>query len=327
MDLQTPTPIGPLITTFSPPSDCGDLTIAVSNGTLSPTAYPPTLSSIASSCYPPLQLSNLITHGETSASLGLYYYSPGIICPYLWDFSSMPTIAEATTTSGGEETELKGICCPYGYDYTHRTAGTDVALTDSTPATLYGCVSTLSKTTLTTSIGWALSIPASQTIGLAASTEGIVGIEGIPTLLPTTIHTFANLEIEVNAIFLRYKSSDFPTTTRTRIPSTGTPSPTHSAERRGGLSSGAKIGIGVGVPIGAIALAIVGAILCLRHRKKKCLVNSQAEYITDGRPEDGRDKAELQGSGGGYNEEGMVERKPELDTTTRHEVAELSGSS
>lgn len=110
----------------------------------------------------------------------------------------------------------------------------------------------------------------------------------------------------------------------------GSAHPTDSPSSNGGLSTGAKIGIGVAVPVATILASMIVAFFLLRRRQRQRTQRSQ--NLANNSPEGQAGKPELEGHGGGaVGAQGAVTEKQELDaspippylTTT---ASELRGS-
>lgn len=92
----------------------------------------------------------------------------------------------------------------------------------------------------------------------------------------------------------------------------GSSHPTDSPSGSGGLSTGAKIVIGVAVPLAAILGAMVIAFFLLRRRQKKR--TKQSQNFANSSPEDEFGKPELEGNGqGAIGVQGVVIEKQELN--------------
>jgi hypothetical protein len=147
-------------------------------------------------------------------------------------------------------------------------------------------------------------LPAKETVTLAAS--GIIVTSTLST--PETVYA--------DGIPLIWDESDLPQSTSAFQTSasgpTSTSPPASSMDRSGssGLTEGAKIGIGVGVPLGAIAIgAVVFFYILRRHRKRKKNPTQPLSqvYVRQSKP------AELSSSG--------PRSELESPSTVRHELA------
>jgi len=170
------------------------------------------------------------------------FFSPGI-CPQSWDGGGT-TIKFGTTTIN---------CCPPGFTLGDTLCKSTVAANPTTSVILY--MSTTRKNTLPTST-WIKS--------------GTVWASGVQ---------------------VRFRDGDFDTTSSSSS-SSSTPTPSASSttsialggstappdtsgsggvviSQPGGLSNGAKIGIGIGIPLAAIGLGILAFLLFWRRRKAK----------------------------------------------------------
>jgi hypothetical protein len=340
--VEVVTLLGPLTTIFTPPPDCTSITITLSNGTASPTAYAPGLLNIASSCLPSGQ--PIGTAFET-LSYGENYFSPGI-CPSSWS-----SILFSTFSFSGL-VETTALCCPSNWGFYSSTStiyedpgGPEDGTTETKGFT--GCVTSVVQTVITTKTGWTLDIASNvqSTTELLtqASTEIVTLVTSqwaysssvVPVPLSSDI-TISNAAITVNGVWIRYKAGDFPSTSSsssTASPNTiATSSSTTSARTltssstsppsSSGLSAGAKIGIGVGAALALLLAALIFGFIFIRRRKARQNKMSQQAEISDGTG----NKAELPGSEAAFgSHHGPFEGKPELDNTAAS-IAELNGA-
>ncbi|KAF2494658.1 hypothetical protein BU16DRAFT_562308 [Lophium mytilinum] len=104
------------------------------------------------------------------------------------------------------------------------------------------------------------------------------------TTLPTITDTFTTAFTGTGTITGTARTGSPTTGSRTiGSPTTSTSTPTPNNRGGGGLSTGAKVGIGLGVPLGAIIIAgLVGLGWFLRRRSKNkaaAVANSQPEMV------------------------------------------------
>ncbi|KAF8850524.1 hypothetical protein BDZ45DRAFT_751607 [Acephala macrosclerotiorum] len=271
---------GPVTSLFTPPASCLS-TLTYGGGALyfghnGDAYYDP-------ACYPSPS-SNLASQ---SSSWNLYFYSPAQ-CPSGWNSQLVTnTYSTSTTVLSFDSDNTVVLCCPPGYtsltSYSHSCA-----------SNVFG----ISVTTLyyksPSSIGpgfWTSTSPSSPfpTI-LGGPSGGVVPIYG-------------------DGILAVWKSSDAvvftagssPTTSSTsQTPSTTAPgngtsgTPPGASHTSSGLSTGAKIGIGIGIPALVLILAALGFFI-YRRRVKKQPVRTDAGEMSipvyrpelSGQPKDG----------------------------------------
>jgi hypothetical protein len=124
-------------------------------------------------------------------------------------------------------------------------------------------------------------LPAKETVTLAAS-----GIIVTSTLLtPVTVYA-DRIPLIWDASDLPKSTSAFQTSTSSPASgpsSTSPPASSMDRSRSSGLAEGAKIGIGVGVPLGALAIgAIVFFYILRRHQKRKRIAVSHCRKCMSG---------------------------------------------
>jgi hypothetical protein len=135
-------------------------------------------------------------------------------------------------------------------------------------------------------------LPAKETIAMAAS--GII----VTSVLSTP------MTVDADGIPLIWEESDLPkstsvfqrATSSSSLSPTSTSHPASSMDHSGqsGLAEGAKIGIGVGVPLGAVTIGAVVFFHILRRRRKRKMNRTQPlsqVYVRQSKP------AELSSSG------------------------------
>lgn len=242
--------LGPLTTTFTPPSTCFSTTAFPATGggedvTGAGLAYAETylqiVSNQATSCYP----SN---YGYFGVSTN--YFSPGLVCP-----SGYSTGGLLTTSNG----ETLGYCCPSGF----RQPGDQIY--HSCSKTIEGV---LTASAVLTRTGTGLEFY----------------VESMSTQFSSTEHT-----LSASAIPLRWRDVGVPSSL-TAAPATGSPSslssagsissiptsqvtppsPSASSTRTGtSLSTSDKIALGVGIGVG-IGIGLPGAIIASVKIWKTC---------------------------------------------------------
>ena len=247
--------LGPLTTTFSAPPACNSLTVSVDGSSYAPYKYPRLFSSIAKSCFPsgyPLGNEALTSTFAPYAYQDQHvYFSPGI-CPSSW----------LMNTVGSTGPETTAFCCPPGFN-----PSTTPAVSGGASSTF--CISSVDSTVITT---------------VAYTGDGAEAGNGF-----TQTFTFTSDVMPAGAIWIRYKDSDFPSSSATttgshasstssRPSSTSNPGPTHSPATSG-LSTGAKIGLGLGVPLVLILAASIFAFIFIRRRRRN--------RVVDGPPSEG----------------------------------------
>ncbi|KUJ12221.1 uncharacterized protein LY89DRAFT_738838 [Mollisia scopiformis] len=249
--------LGPLTTAFAAPPPCSSITVeAISNTSYLPWIYPRRFLSLASTCFPsgyPLGTAALTT---TYGAYGFHdehvFFSPGL-CPSGWSNNTVPTTS--SSSSGGE---LTAFCCEPGF-----SAATTNAVDGGSSSTF--CASKVGVTTVTT-------VPYT---GDGVQDGG------------TKTFTFSGDLIAAPAVWVRWHEGDFAasttaTTTGSRSgggsSSTATPSKTSMAPAStsstpaaatGGMTSKAKIGVGIGVPLAALILLSALLFFFLRRRERR----------------------------------------------------------
>jgi len=283
--------LGPLTTIFTAPPECNSLTVSVAGSTYAPYVYPRLFSSIANSCFPsafPLgAAASSSVYGPYGDHDEHVYYSPGI-CPSGWLQNSVGTTGAETTA----------FCCQPGFN------------PKTTPAVHGGASSTYCTSTIISTI---------------VTTVAYTG-DGEKTGFTQTF-TFKDKEIPAGALWIRYKEGDFPSTsssslqTKTAdstkpstssVPTSSVPTssaPTSSAptsnvtaapDSSSGLPVGAKIALGVGIPLVVILAGIISFFLFIRKRKQRQRQGHPFESATaieeNKTPREERPKSELPNS-------------------------------
>ncbi|KAN0113234.1 hypothetical protein V8E51_006185 [Hyaloscypha variabilis] len=257
---------GPLTTIFTPPSSCLS-TLTFNSGMYfghADTYY------YDSSCYPS-SYSSTYTLLADNGDWNQYYYSPAQ-CPDAWahattftsyftNAADTPLGAEVLFSLGSDTTAV--LCCPSGYEY-FGNAGHQCITTVSTGAELVYVSNSVSDNVLV------LDTPATTTVTSSAYT---VWGDGIPVWWQSSDLAAFTEPPKTTAS----SSSTIPTTSTNRASSStatstssGGSTPTSSLKPNysSGLSSGAKIAVGVTIPVVVIAV-VLGIFLFFRRRGKR----------------------------------------------------------
>ncbi|KAI2464605.1 hypothetical protein F4781DRAFT_412495 [Annulohypoxylon bovei var. microspora] len=257
------TNLGPLTTTFTPAPECTAVISGIvftqtgTDGNTTTHKYHSLGPSDTSSCYPPAF--------QTTSG----FFSPGI-CPSGWS-----SACGSVDVIGGSITETTATCCPLGYKCIQVP---DVTETWSTLSCSSSAISTLNVT-----------VPdVSNQYSKVTQLSGII--------------------INAAAVTVRWQQSDFvasetSTSTTTslssstlRISTAADSSPTNGGDNGDtGLSSNARIGIGIGTGLGSFGLILVGSVIGTwfwwRRRKMKRKPNDTMAEVTN--PEAARLPTEL----------------------------------
>ncbi|KAI8634263.1 hypothetical protein F5Y19DRAFT_412738 [Xylariaceae sp. FL1651] len=271
--------LGPLTTAFAYPGSC---TVAVQQcDTCDVFWQAQTCSNNAGNtqgvqddpqCWPSRENPSIST-GE--ALLGWGFYSPGSSCPTGYATSCVAT----GTVNGGFpfqfpllESETAVGCCPTGFRCKFNP-GVDGA------QTCYSIASTGSFAAVHCSSGTSNGFNYYGVPTTATATGGIsTATEGTSTTVISVVTIYAPL------FQLLYQSTDLPSvqpasTTSTAISSSITsttttiPAPSSSQLAEGGLSTGAKAGIGVGAGIAGLALLGAAVFFFFRRRREPAHVS------------------------------------------------------
>ncbi|KAK2598058.1 hypothetical protein QQS21_005769, partial [Conoideocrella luteorostrata] len=185
------------------------------------------------------------------------YFSPGYVCPagYVSACHDNTGVASLTTVT----------CCP----------------TVNDPSIRLGCVttSTLSSIWSTLFCTWIAPKDSNFYVPLTTVANGVTTTQSVGLQAPGGLNAFG--------VRMVYQSSDMVTATTTTAKTTAsttdtssggssTSNPSQSAGEPGGLSTGAKVAIGVVIPVVALA-AIIGVFLWWRRRKHHYQPQSQTE--------------------------------------------------
>ncbi|KAJ5638434.1 hypothetical protein N7528_000824 [Penicillium herquei] len=260
---------GPLTTTFTPPADCFSEKWIRHNTNSTILVWGPTCNAgkigYASSCYP----SGWSGSKANDTNLNYKAFSPGLICPsgFTPTFSASQIqrtksflLSEYVTSLG--KNDVATVCCPSGYDFNG-----DLCTSNTLVLTSRSIITVVSDQCTTKS---------------AKDYNGVIGKQG-----ETGDATFQAMPV----ILIRNTISDYlalPTSTNL----------SHFDLHDNGLSTGAKIAIGVCVPIGVIILSAIAFIVWHRRRRNK---NKDVTTSADSRS-----------PSSGVNGDGFVV-KPELD--------------
>jgi hypothetical protein len=177
------------------------------------------------------------------------FFSPAFDCPVGW------TVACRSTNAIGDATESIATCCPSG-GYQCRTTGGHPW--DS----IYGCLTGLTSNEI-------LVVTGSQSGTTYTTTVSLVGnFDGFNAFSVQLRWQQKDLISSSSATASSATASSEGTAVETSTPSrTSTPSTLPTGTRHGGLSTSAKIGIGVGIPFFILAL-LIPALIFLFCRKK-----------------------------------------------------------
>ena len=214
-------------------------------------------------CYPP----------EFPLILGSYY-SPGI-CPHQW------TSAGSLSHSSG----FDAMCCPSSYF---------LSTTDATSLLANFCFSLmttpLSNVVSVQSIG---DVPAQNpsltTLSASDVSSTTVYADVIQVQWQSTDKNIINLLKQSTAASMTGPTGSrtaSPASTRTAGASstrsaTASPSASASSNSSGGLSTGAKAGIGIGVALAVLALAALAAFLFLLRRRRRRTREANPQGLSD----------------------------------------------
>ncbi|OAQ69920.1 transmembrane alpha-helix domain-containing protein [Pochonia chlamydosporia 170] len=200
------------------------------------------------------------------------YFSPGLICP-----SGYISACHDTT---GVKSITTVTCCPTLKD----------------PNVSLGCVttSTLTDSWSTLFCTWIGPESSDSTLPVTTSDRGVTSVKNLGFHSPGGLNAFG--------IRMVYEASDLSTETKTTATPTGsasqssggaaTSNPPSDTSNSGGLSTGAKVAIGVVIPIIALA-ALLGAFFWWRRRKHHYQVQPQTEGKPQPQPQP---RAELHGT-------------------------------
>ncbi|OCK81515.1 hypothetical protein K432DRAFT_424894 [Lepidopterella palustris CBS 459.81] len=285
---STATNIGPLTTIFTPPSSCVSVitmysSVTIGNGINSgiPNLYLGHFGEGDPACFP---LSKPINDFG-----GDYFYSPGI-CPYQW--TTVPIASGALPPQLGSS----ALCCPPGFsssDFFHGCISTPTAamLLSNVWSATPGYPETFPTTPL--SLITVTLLPQQSALVATTSTQGSVSsvitvypwvtADGVPIMWQSAdLALFSQATLSSSASPSELSSSASPSTVASSIVTTSSISATASTHPLPGLSIGAKIGIGVSIPIVVIAI-IIGALFsfCRRRRARSGIEAPAAAQYPD----------------------------------------------
>lgn len=152
------------------------------------------------------------------------------------------------------------------------------------------------------------TLTSADETGTIRGNESYIGDDGT-----TTTTTYTTDGLLANGSTPRSGAITIPFTDETALNKTDASLSTHQSS---GLSTGAKIGLGVAIPLGVILLAVLAIIIFRRRRAR------QASNTKSTKPTLSGEKPELHGSAYDPTIAGLVKPKPELaiDEHTRHEA-------
>ncbi|KAF2727065.1 hypothetical protein EJ04DRAFT_596189 [Polyplosphaeria fusca] len=242
--------LGPLTTTFIPPSACSQKVIRCTGcfkaflGQSCSSQSTRVVPSDDAHCWP-----TATSYPNNNPPFrGLGFYSPGLLCPSGYTsactatFGSTSTVANAGPVAGQFQFALlQGEtavgCCPTGFT----------------------CTQVLSPPGQTCQ-----SMVNSGTVAVGSCKEG-AGI----TVIETSVPNESALSILAPLIQINWQSSDLPASTTTKTPasSSATASTLSAAASTKGLSTAAIVGITIGSVV--VLLVILTAGICIRTRKTR----------------------------------------------------------
>ncbi|KAF5248376.1 hypothetical protein FAUST_312 [Fusarium austroamericanum] len=260
------TNLGPLTTTFTYPASCTVVVQecdACTNGWQAQTCSDNSFNAQGvqddAECWPPRRGSQ-----STGVALnGWGFYSPGIECPAGYTTKCVST----DDVDGGftfqfplAKSETAIGCCPTGFQCKY-TSGVDNAQTCFSIATTGSFAAVQCSSGKSNGFGY-LDIPNTVAETNSGSEEAV---------------TVSSFTVYAPLFQLHFQSSDLPSTktgsitidsiTTSSSGSSSSAEPTQASSSDGGLSTGAKAGIGVGAGLGFIAL--IGVALFFMRRRKR----------------------------------------------------------
>ncbi|KAI1102637.1 hypothetical protein F4804DRAFT_334129 [Jackrogersella minutella] len=285
--------LGPLTTTWTPPPACMTVEAGCSNcnyGWLAQSCSGDAVRD-ASTCWPP-RTSNAPTPTQPFGAFGVY--SPGTVCPY--GYSTACSYNGAMATHGfdfffqPEVSETAIGCCPTGYACIKNNFGQT-------------CITVMTSTIVPTATCESWTSAQFQDLAIPYT---IIGDDGLETISDFTAYA---------PLFqLNHQVSDLLTTTETTVTSSDDnvrtspvsisstsalqTSPTEPP-REQGLSTGARVGIGCGVPLGIIILGAI-AFCLFRSQRRRTVAFTPVGQLTEKEAEPAaeleapRDVAELE---------------------------------
>lgn len=232
--------LGPLTTIFTPPATCHDLTVL-------------SISTVFSTV---ITVTNTISGGSVAS------------------ISTISTITTSTTAYLEKyDYVLDGSCYPKGY-----TTYSAYYSPGRCPAAWQGVVTTAQNGETTVQCcptSFTFSGELCRSSIAKSTTTSVVLYKNELRVDPTPTASYISDEmVWATGIVVRYRDGDFPATTSSKSSSaattiaapTSTSSDPSSSESNSGLSLGGKIGLGLGIPVALIILAIL-AFLFFRRRR------------------------------------------------------------
>lgn len=268
----TRTILGPLLTTFTPPSTCTevmlDLTADSSEGWLAQSCSSDVMNDDAS-CWPSA------TSGVTTSTnlWGFGIYSPGTVCP-----TGYVTACSATSgVEGGfdfqfplESSETAIGCCPSGYGCYLLTVGSGI---------VSGITSTVVQTCTSSATGGSFIAATCDGDGSFVSTHTVSTDLWIHA--PLMQLAWQASDISATAISTSILTSTITrgsTSSSTAVPTSSTSS--SASQSSSGLSRGALAGIGVAAAV--LVLSVVFSAICLFRKRRRTRQNARvAEMVSD----------------------------------------------
>jgi hypothetical protein len=255
--------LGPLTTTFTPPADCDLLTVWINpqvEGSTTRTTYTNLFQYDISwpaggRCFP---------SGRPTGSFqgDDFYYSPGL-CPKGWT-----SYQSGMRSNDGIETVA--MCCPSGFT---RTSDFDIVGSSEFTA----CNSKI------------LAVATVTAVVVSGPNPDVIPGNPIGTIVPSTVTDFVlttGVGKGAPPFYIRYRAGDFAipssTSSHSTIPTSSSslsknptstssqfPAPTPAPNLNVGLSNGARIGLGVGIPMAIIILAAIVTTIWIRRCRQK----------------------------------------------------------
>ncbi|KAH7092479.1 hypothetical protein FB567DRAFT_576852 [Paraphoma chrysanthemicola] len=259
---------GPIISLWELPASC-TATLSSTPGLL---YFGHHGSVFGTSCYPTGSNGAVPTASNDWAS---FYHSPAI-CPYGWvtatTFSaSFGIFPSPRYLSLGPETSA-ALCCPSGYSYYENGPQ---------------CFSAVSQEQLITYYSYSLvdnEWRSGKVSTLALGTSTIVKGDGIPIFWQQSDSAVLarastlTRKLQASSLLATPGPSSVAPSTSPTLADTPAP-PSH------GLSTGAKIGLGVGIPMAIIALLAIGFLVWRRRRNQQVLGANEVVHIPDNQTE------------------------------------------
>jgi hypothetical protein len=253
--------LGPLTSIFSPPSTCYDLTVSSSSGdydtviTTTVNGTPRRVTSFYSETTSYLEMfdfrldTDCYPEGHGSTFSG--YFSPGV-CPESWVEEGFTVIGDETTIN----------CCPKGYTIDYELCRRPIGRSTTE------VIEYLS--------GTRLDDTPRETV-ISAGTIWVSGIqvryrdedEDLIASIKAGASTTSPSRVGASAADTNGPTSSSGALNTINLGSGGNGDGGVVVAKSGGLSTGAKIGIGIGVPVAAILLGIGAFLIWYRHHRAK----------------------------------------------------------